>query len=151
MSRTGRSALRPAYLRTSYIVHAPGQRIDARIEEPCPALDALLARQGASTGVFITAVNPKSAELSPEENAAANRALEAALAAAGVRALPHEGVADKGDWSEKGFFALGLGRSQAVALAERFGQYAVVFCEIGRKPALLFTRLAQEPRQQGLE
>jgi hypothetical protein len=146
MSRTGRCALRPAYLQTSYVVLVPSRRVAARIGEPSAALDAVMARHGAASGVFITAANPRSEKRTAEENAAANRELAAAIAAQGKQALPHEGVADEGEWLEKGFFVLGLEREPALELAERFGQYAVVFCEIGRKPALLFSRLADEER-----
>lgn len=142
MSEAARAALRPVYEATRYLVHHAGRTLAARIGEASPALDALLAAENAASGVFITAANPRSETRSAAENAAANRALAEALDRAGCRVLPHEGVAEAGDWREQGFFVLALGADEALRWAERFGQYAVVHCAIGRAAALLFTRLA---------
>jgi hypothetical protein len=142
VSGNARSALRPLYEATRYLVHHAGRTLDARIGEPSPALDALLAAENATVGVFITAANPRSEQRSQAENEAANRALAAELQQAGFRWLAHEGVAVDGDWRENGFFVLGLQGEDALGWAERFGQYAVVEATLGRAPALRFSRLA---------
>src|SRR3954451_19510506 len=126
MTGHARAALRPAYLATRYLVHHAGGTVEARIGEPAPGLDALLAATGAARGTFLTADNPGSEQRSAAANAAAGRRLAAALAAAGYRTLPHEGVALDDAWRERGFFVFGLGGDEALRWAERFGQYAIV-------------------------
>jgi hypothetical protein len=136
---------RPQYEATRYLVHHAGATIDARIGTPNAALDALLAAEHAASGIFITAANPRSKKRRPEENATANRALAAALQP--WKTLPHEGRAVDGSWAEPGFFAVGVPRETALALAERFGQNAIVWCALGRAPALLFTREVEDAGQ----
>jgi hypothetical protein len=142
VSGPSRAALRPLYEATRYLVHHPRGTLAVRIGEVSPALDALLAAEDVSEGVFITAANPRSRKMSATENEAANRTLAEALDREGYRALPHEGVAEAGDWHEHGFFVLALGPREALRWAERFGQCAIVHCAIGRAASLLFTRLA---------
>lgn len=146
--RPARAALKPAYVHTSYIVDAEGREIGVRIGEPSPELDGLLARWNAKSGTFITAANPRSERWSADANRAALRRLAARLAEDGRRALAHRGVGDDGNWPpEHGFFVLDLAEADAVRLAEAFGQYAVVIADLGRAPRLVFTSLAEEPRQ----
>lgn len=130
--------LRSQYETTRYLVHYAGGTIDARIGAPNPELDRLLAAEDAASGVFITAMNPGSEARGAAENASANQALAEALRL--WKALPHDGIAPDNSWLETGFFALDLPRAEAVALARRFGQNAIVWCERGRAPALLFTK-----------
>ena len=58
--------------------------------------------------------------------------------------MPHDGVALDDSWREQGYFVLDIGRTDALRLAERFGQNAIVWCELGRAPALLFTREVED-------
>jgi hypothetical protein len=130
-------ALRSDYERTRYLVHYAGATIDARIGVQSAELDRLLAAEGASSGVFITAMNPRSERRGTIENAVANQALAEALRL--WKALPHDGVAPDNSWIETGFFVLDVPLAEALALARRFSQNAIVWCEKGRRPALLFT------------
>jgi hypothetical protein len=132
--------LQARYEATRYLVRHAGRWIDARIGEPAPELDALLAARGAACGTFITADNPRSKPRSATENATANRELATALR--GWQTLPHEGRALDEPWSERGFFVLDLPRATALALAERFGQNAIVWCARGQPPELVFSALA---------
>lgn len=133
-----------AYRATRYTVLLPGGELAVRIGEPSPAMDALLTAERAASATFVTACNPMSRPAPDGVNAAARRRLEAELAAAGHRWLPQEGRADAGDWPpEPGCLVLGLTREQALDLAERHGQNAVVWCERGCGPELLLTRLAR--------
>jgi hypothetical protein len=142
VSGNARSALRPLYEATRYLVHHAGRTLDARIGETSPALDALLAAENATVGTFITAANPRSEQRSQAENEAANRALAIELRQAGYRWHTHKGVAIDGFWRENGFFVLGLQGEDALRWAERFGQYAVIEATLGRAPAVRFGRLA---------
>ena len=141
-----RERLLAAYRATRYIVRDAGAEIAVRIGERSPALDALLAAHGAERGVFITAWNPGSRPQPRAANAAAAARMEAALAAAGRRWLPHEGRGEAGGWSEEGFFLLDMPAEAALDLAVRFGQNAVVEARRGAPARLLLTPLMPTDR-----
>lgn len=106
-----------------------------QIGETC---DRLLHAHGATTAAFLTAYNPRSRKQSAEDNAAAHRALLEAVARMGKVTLPARGRDPKGEWPmEPGLFILDLTREQALALARRFGQYALVWLESGAPAALV--------------
>jgi hypothetical protein len=67
--------------------------------------------------------------------------MAARLDAAGLRRLPHEGRSLDGRWRERGFLVLDLADRDALALAEAFGQNAVVRIARGGSAVLLPTRL----------
>ena len=132
-----------AYRATEYVAYdgdaASGVRIGAR----SAALEAILARHGAASGTFVTAWNPRSQQATEEANRAAAERLAEAVAALGLTALPHRGVPDDATaWTaEEGLFVLGLGEAEAITLAERFGQNAVVRIEPGAPAQLVRTGL----------
>src|SRR5436189_291770 len=65
-----------AYRATRYLIELPRRHIDLRIGRRSPAVDRLLAREGARGGAFLTAFNPQSERRSAAWNARALRALE---------------------------------------------------------------------------
>lgn len=139
------TALRCNYARTLYVV------IDGEIEaiglvgRHSPDLAALLQRHMATSGIAMTAWNPGSEQQSAATNDAANRRLATDLVS--WRLLPHAGRAADGGWMEKGFFALDLPVPDAIALAERYGQFAVTGFDRQGPGRLLFTRLAGQGRR----
>jgi hypothetical protein len=136
-------ALLAAYRATAYTVLLPDGEIVVRIDEPSPRLDRLLVALGARTAVFVTAWNPGSRLRPRVENEAAAARLADEAVAQGWRFLPQEGRGDDGTWpAEPGLLLLDLDPAQALALAERHGQNAVVWCEAGASARLLLTRLA---------
>jgi hypothetical protein len=103
----------------------------ATIGQHCRSLERLLERHG-DTGVFITAWNPGSRPAPPAANRAAQRRLEAELGTLGVTWFPHAGIGPDRAWPpEIGAFVLGLPAPAALALAEAYGQNAVVMLERG--------------------
>ncbi len=83
-------------------------------------------------------------------NAAAAAALAAEVQDRGYRALPHRGVGDDPAWpAEEGLFILDMPEDEAVALAERYGQNAIVVAERGRAARLVTTRLMPPARPEG--
>jgi len=144
---TIKDSLTEAYGATAYVVLTEGGPLVARIGEPAPGIEALLARLGHAVGVFITGANPGSERRTPRENEAANGRLEAQLRAIRLDPLPHEGVGDQGDWSEPGFFVPGLDIADAAGLADEFGQHAFVAVRIGAPASLHWTR-SQEARSR---
>jgi hypothetical protein len=128
-----------AYRAAVYEVDVDGKPMAFHVDEPNPALDEFLAKRGAATGVFVTAYNPRSQVQPEERNAAAHGALIEAVRRAGKQYAPARGrdAKDNGP-TEAGLFVLDLSPDDAVALARRFGQYAIVFAAKGRPPALVF-------------
>jgi hypothetical protein len=131
-----------AYEATEYRAADGAGEAGVRIGRASPALDALLNRHGAGSGVFVTAWNPRSERTDPAANEEAAARLAAEVAGLGLRALPHHGVPDDADWeAEQGLFVLDLDDAGAVALAERYGQNAIVCYARGRPARLVATRL----------
>jgi hypothetical protein len=136
------SELIAAYRAALYEVDAgEGAVIGFRVEEPCAALDDILRAHAAASAVLITAYNPRSRRQSAEDNTDAHRDLLAAVAKMGCDVLPSRGRDPDGKWPvEPGLLIFNLSHEKALALARRFGQYAVVWIETGRAPALLFAQ-----------
>jgi hypothetical protein len=132
--------LRAAYAATDYRVWDGGLWLVARLGQAAPEIERLLDRLGARSGTFITAWNPRSEPTVPAGNATAAAALTAEIAARGWRALPHQGVGDDPAWpSEEGWLVLDLDEAATRALAEAYGQNAVVRIERGRPAYLIET------------
>ncbi len=126
MSRRGE--LLGAYLATTYVVRLPDGSIPIRVGERQPALDALLIEQEAGAWAFVTAHNPGSIPEDAPANQKRQRALEAELAARGFSCLAGESRGDDGAWPpEASVLVLGISIEEAVALARRHGQAAIVF------------------------
>ena len=134
----GQDPLIRSFLRTTYRVNAgPAGAIDIRVGCASPALDDLLARHGAACWALITAWNPMSRPLPHEENRA-----RAALLAAELRGryvlFDGTGIGDAGDWPpEESLLVLGIGEADAVAIALRYRQRAIVAGEPGGEPRLM--------------
>jgi hypothetical protein len=137
-------ALLKAYRATAFIVNE--QEIAAFLDQPCPELDRVLLDHNAKFGVFITAHNPRSELQSEAKNWAANLKLERVLREQSLRFFAH--VGRNGTWSEEGFFVLDLEPDAAVALAEMFGQFAVVMLALGHIAQLHLTSLVMGAQLQ---
>jgi hypothetical protein len=119
--------LQAAYLRTAYWVEARPQPIALRVGEHSLALDRILARQRSDRWAFITAWNPRSRLVAPWRNAAHQSQLLQALRCAGYRWLPALGEGDDPAWPpEPSVLVLGMSARDALRLARRFNQNAVV-------------------------
>jgi Protein of unknown function (DUF3293) len=133
------STLLEAYRGTAFIAIVAGQELAAFLDQPCPELDRVLRDNNAKFGVFITAYNPRSELQSDLKNRAANLELEQVLRERSLHFFAH--VGRNGTWSEEGFFVLDLEPDAAVALAEMFGQFAVVILKTGDIAELRLTSL----------
>ena len=138
-----------AYRTTRYVAIWHGVEYEARVDCPSPAIDALLDAHGAGSGVFVTAWNPRSEPRPVEENRARDADLRAELACRGVAFVDHVGRGVDADWTEEGAFALDWPLAEALAVAERFGQNAVVHVERRRPARLVFTRLGRAAVDEG--
>jgi hypothetical protein len=129
----------PAYRATTYAVEDGTHRLAIRIGERCPALDALLAAHGLEECAYLTAHNPGGLPADPGANAAAQARLEAELVASGRVFLRGASHGDGGSWGpEPSLLVLGLGRAEALALARRYGQEALVTARCGKPAELVF-------------
>ncbi len=99
-----------------------------------------MREHGASGAVFITAYNPYSNQVSVEENAAAMKALEDDLQYLGLPYFPGEGADPKGLWTaEPSFLVIGMSYEQAITLAKKYRQNAVLVSRQDAVPSLLLT------------
>ena len=127
-----------AYRKTAFNADTPKGRLSLRVGQRCLELDDLLTDHGVSTWAYVTAVNPGSMRLPDEENAARQRELDGVVASLGITSYSGEGVADDGRWPpEPSLLILGIGRNDAVRLAQQYGQLALVYGELGREAELV--------------
>lgn len=121
------------------MIDAPGAPIALRVDEVSPELDALLERFGVRRWAFITAYNPYSEKLAPEENQERHRRLLEAIRARGLQSFPSSGVDDDGTWpTERGLLVLEIDRDDAVALGRELEQNAILAGEAGGAARLVF-------------
>lgn len=138
----------PAQLRgfraTTYTVETPdGDLIGLRLEEPSNSADVLLAQMQARTLCCVNAWNPRSQRWPVTRNMAAHQRLRRDLENRGLRILAHVGVPDQRDWrAEPGFAVFDIDKEKAIRLAEAYGQYGVVYYQLGGAAELLLTRHA---------
>lgn len=144
LSVKGTGDLRSAYAATDYVVLDRGRETVVRADRLNPGFDSLLETRGAAEGVFVTAWNPGSGRRTDAENMAATRRLREILEAEDLEFLPAEHRAPEDcDWPvEKGFLILDLPPADALALAEMFGQNAILWAAFDQPAQLLFTKLA---------
>jgi hypothetical protein len=128
-----------AYRATTYAVADGPHQLAIRIGEPSAALDVLLAARGCEEWAYLTAHNPGGVAADPAANAGAEARLEAELAASGRSCLRGSSLADDGDWpAEPSVLVLGLPRAEALAIARRYGQEALVAGRRGAPAELVF-------------
>ncbi len=145
-----RARLDTAYRNTVYRVFPRGRAdgagsLDLRIGPADPGLTDLLCREGVRGGAFVTACNPGSQRVTDTANERAQQALARAVARAGLTSLSAVALDPEGNWpAEPGLVILGIGLDEALRLAARFGQNALVWLEAGRAPLLRWTDAAPE-------
>lgn len=111
-----------------------------RIGAPSPAADRLCEQLGHRSWVYITACNPRSRVLTPQQNAARMAQLEQLLRAQGWQFFPGAGRGEDPSWApEPSLFVPGIDRELALQLGRHFHQHAVVYGEQGGTAELLIT------------
>jgi hypothetical protein len=124
------------YRDADYVVFGD-RRLVLRVGERNAEFDELLHAEGKTSAAFITAANPRGEKRSDVENGVANAALQSCVAGAGYAHYRGEGREPSGGWSEPSLLVIGISRANAAALARRFEQNAIVFCELGRAAELV--------------
>ena len=127
-----------AYVSTCFVVDAPSRAIRLRIGKPNPEADRLLSECDVTTAAFITAWNPGSVLLSEAENKRRQQSMEREIQYAGFRFLRGRGEGIDPAWTaEESILIFGISKPDAIAIADRFGQLAIVWHERGQASALV--------------
>lgn len=130
-----------AYHRTDYVVFEDQRETCLHIGVANPEIDALLSRHGAEMAAVITAWNPESVILTPQENDAREAELWQWIADHTLFALPAEGRDPTGEWlPEQSCLILDITPDLATELGRKFGQNAIVSVSRGSAPKLILLR-----------
>ncbi len=136
---TACESLEAAYLQTTYRVSTARGPVDIRIGVRNTALDRILDEHRVSEWVFITASNPGSRAKPHNENASRNAELEQVLRETGWQYLQGSGVPDESGWQpECSYLVLGIKKADAIAIAKRWGQCAIVWGTLWSAPELVW-------------
>lgn len=134
-------ALQDAYLTTHYEVHHPQRVFTLVIGQRSLALHRLHQEHSTSGSAYLTAWNPFGNELSRETNNARQEKLLHDLRRLCAICISGKGVDPSGKWSgEESVLALGLLRSHAIELGERYQQNAIVWIGSDAIPELILLR-----------
>jgi len=128
-----------AYRQALYFVETPKGQILLKVGERSPELIKLCHQQNCDNWAYITAANPKSEILSEEENGSRNTELENLLSK--DRYAFFKGIAKSPEDSfpaEISFLVFGISEKEAVKLAERFNQAALLLGTLTGIPVLRF-------------
>lgn len=133
------SELEALYGATTYRVFLPGGHCDLRIGQPSAPLRDWLKQAGASSFAIISACNPGSQPLDAASNAERQSRLECALLEGNYEPYAGENVADDAAWPlEESCFVADIEAEDAHALAEDFGQNAMVYGGADGLPKLVW-------------
>jgi hypothetical protein len=131
------AALDQAYRETDYHVYLPAGEVILRVDQAAPRLDDWLAQAGLECWALLTAWNPGSQAQTDAKNRSRQEALRHLLKEQGRRIYPGINRAPANRWPpEPTFFAPSLKADDALALARRFGQNAVLWGERAHPPRL---------------
>lgn len=126
-----------AYRACVYRVFLPEGLLELQVDRVCEALAEWLAARQLTSFALITAHNPAGAQLAAEKNAEQQAALECDLLEGNYEPYSAEHVAVAGDWPvEESCFVPDITREDALALAEDYGQDAIVWGQADGIPRL---------------
>lgn len=133
-----RQELETAYLETRYHAFA-SPPFSMQVGKRCPALARWQTGLGVVCSAFITACNPGSQLLPEPANARRQARLGQWLEREGWSFVTGLGEHPDNDWpAEASFLVAGMGREEALALAARFDQNAIVWSAGDAVPVLLW-------------
>lgn len=129
-----------AYRSTNYEVHTNPQFI-LKVGEFCSDLEDLFCKFNLSTGCFITACNPQSAELSKEQNTQLQEMLHSDLVSSKLHIINGMGSDPSGEWEgEPSFLVMGVSFADAKSLGIKYKQNAILWCDQRCTPDLILLR-----------
>ena len=130
------ASLRQKYLDTDYIV-SDDPPLLMKIGEQSDDLRVLLGSMGVESAALITAWNPRSEQLTDDENDDRQGMLLTDIEKIRLNYLVGYGQLD--DWQEYSYLVLGIDQDQATAMATRFEQNAYVWIGPAGIPELITT------------
>jgi len=130
--------LSKAYRNTRYMVQSPEMEIKIGLKNE--ELDVFLFDNHCWQWAFISAFNPGSKALPPAQNEQNHQKLRERINALKLRTCEGLGIpAQEEDWKpEKNFLILDISRVQAIAIAQEFGQLALLFGEFEGEAELVW-------------
>ncbi len=139
-------SLEASYLQAEYIVFADDGDLTFRIGEASEGLDRILRQNRVHSACFITAANPGSILQSDQVNADAHENLIADITSMGYGWIPGVARDPQGVWPDEiSILVLGASREYALAIAGRFGQFAIVWIHQDGLPGLLWVAPQRTP------
>lgn len=136
-----RAALDAAYRAAVYSLELGGQRLNLQVDRFDAEADARLARDGGvrERWAIVSACNPRSQQLSAQDNAARRVALRNDLETAGLRAFASLARDADAQWPEEpGEWLCDPPPGYAEEIARRYGQNAIVCGRLGAAPELVW-------------
>lgn len=117
-----------SYRDAQYVIHGDFGGITLKVDESSPKLCELMKMYEVKSAAFLTAFNPFSVLLSPEENTKNHNALIADISSLKLKQISGEGGDPSGDWSkELSILVLGISLQDAECLADRYRQNAFLW------------------------
>ena len=142
-ARNNADALRAHYLAADYVVGGEDGFV-LKVGCASAALRALHRAHGVSGSVFLTACNPGSRRRSAWQNDLAQRRLVSRIRLRGYVGLLGLGIDPAGAWPpEESVLVLGMPAAEALALARRFGQNALLVMAANAVPRLVWAGPAE--------
>lgn len=127
------------YRTAVYGVFSGSREIRFKIGENNAEIEALLGEFKAERFALITAYNPRSKELSEEENLVRQEKLSGDICDAGYGFLQGYGASEDGSWkAEPCLFVLDISEEAAVSIAQKYEQHAIVYGKRGSAPRLVW-------------
>ena len=130
------ASLRQKYLDTDYII-SDDPPLLMKIGEQSDDLRVLLGSMGVESAALITAWNPRSEQLTDDENDDRQGVLLTDIEKIRLNYLIGYGQLD--DWQEYSYLVLGIYKDQATAMATRFEQNGYVWIGPAGIPELITT------------
>lgn len=129
------------YLSARYQVWIDTSVVTLQIGYPSAPLATLLRTTGSRNAAYITACNPASRLLTPEENQSATVRLYEQLTRYSEYIYPGESIDPAGEWpAEASFLVLGIDPATAAAIGHIFGQNAILWINADAIPRLVLLR-----------
>lgn len=145
MIKLDTAALEAAYRATRYRVYLPQGQIDLRIDEVSQSLSKWLKAQGTDSFAIVTGFNPESTLQTVEINSENQSRLECTLIEGNYEPYAGENVPDDSSAPlEESCFVADIELEDALALADDFGQSAIVFGRGDGIPHLVWIKQTAE-------
>ena len=125
------------YRQARYVVQDGDVSFTIRLDDDNKPLNEFVHEHAIESWAFLTAYNPRSTPVPDAENQARQDQLRSELATAGYNFLNGYGVGD--DWErEPSLFVIDISRDEAVKMAARYGQHAILWGHVNGPAELVW-------------